>query len=197
MEAISNTVLGGITVPKAIPQQAAPNDHVPAVSLSTRLFAELDALPEDKITTQLNARNELVLSVGERTYDNVRLVRCFPRSAKESFIAVVDAEGGEIGIIEDLARCRPETRQLLKQLLDMAYHIPQITKINKITMQGFVPVWDVETDRGHHVFELRSRRELLKLDDRILLRDADGNNYEIVNYKALDKHSRALLEQEI
>jgi hypothetical protein len=184
-------------VPGTTPWRAAVNSHASATSLATKLFAELDAIPEDSIEARLNNRNELVLTIGEDTYENVRLIRCFPRSDKQRHIAVVDADDNEIGIIEDLAKCRPETRQLLEKLLDIAYHIPQIKKINKITMRGFIPVWNVETDRGHHVFELRSRRELVKIDDRILLRDADGNNYEIENYKALDKHSRALIEQEI
>lgn len=184
-------------MPCTTPQRAAANSHASAASLTTKLFAELDAIPEELIDARLNNRNELVLTIGRDTYENVSLIRCFPRSAKQQFISLVDANGHEIGIIQDLAKCRPETRQLLEKLLDIAYHIPQITKINKITMHGFVPVWNVETDRGHHVFELRSRRELVKMNDRILLRDADGNNYEIENYKALDKHSRALIEQEI
>ena len=59
-----------------------------------------------------------------------------------------------------------------------------------------MPRWQVETDRGPRTFEIRSsRRDMRVLSaGRILIRDADGNLYEVPDYRQLDPQSRALVE---
>ena len=54
----------------------------------------------------------------------------------------------------------------------------------------------METDRGHRVFEIpSSKRDVRVIDDvRVILRDADGNRYEIVDYRRLDPESVAFVE---
>ena len=58
--------------------------------------------------------------------------------------------------------------------------------------------WEVETDRGYRVFDIRDREDLRLIGGtRVLLQDADGNRFEIEDIGELDDRSRRLLEAEI
>jgi len=165
--------------------------------LSARLDNELGILPAETIDIKYNELNELVLTTGGRTYVNVRLVRCFPITEENKYITVLAADGTEIGLIEDVEACRPEVAALLKKALQDAYLVPQITKVNNITVRGYLPVWDVETDRGPHILELNTRRETFMVGKKVVIRDADGNRYEIPDFTKLDKRSQSLVEKEV
>jgi hypothetical protein len=162
-----------------------------------QLAQELPLLPAAELDAEVDVMQELQVSVNGVTYYDVRLVRAFPLSAEGQYIVLLDGEDEEVGIIEDLADCKPEVEQLLQEILRNAYLVPRIAKINSITQKGLVPVWDVETDRGRRVFEVRSRRDVLMIGTRISIRDADGNRYEIIDYTELDLLSRRLLEREV
>jgi hypothetical protein len=166
-------------------------------SLEVRLDKELGILPAKEIKVEFNELNEMVLSVGEHSYVNIRLVRCFPITEENKYIAVIGSDGAEIGLIEDVDQCRPEVASLLKKALQDAYLVPQITRVNNITARGYLPVWDVETDRGHHILELNTRRESFMIGKKVVIRDADGNRYEIADYTKLDKRSQNLVEKEV
>jgi hypothetical protein len=57
----------------------------------------------------------------------------------------------------------------------------------------------VETDRGRRVFELHSSRRDIRVlpGGRVLVRDADGNLYEIPDVRRLDVASHAFVEDYI
>ncbi|MGI6082828.1 MAG: DUF1854 domain-containing protein [Limnochordia bacterium] len=168
-----------------------------AVKQREHLTSELNLLPAREIEARLNSMKDLEVSVNGQIHEKVRLVRSFPLSDERRFIVLLDAEGEEIGIIENLDACRPEVEQLFSQLLEDTYLVPVITKVHSLSYTGLVPVWDVETDRGPHRIEMRSRRDLTALGTRIMLRDADGNRYEIPDYTRLDLRSRRIVEEEI
>jgi hypothetical protein len=55
--------------------------------------------------------------------------------------------------------------------------------------------WEVETDRGPRVFEVRSREDLRWLHPgHLIVRDIDGNRYEIKRFDDLDSASRIKIE---
>jgi hypothetical protein len=168
-----------------------------AVEQQERLATELDLLPAQKLEAHLNELKELEVCVDGQVYWDVRLVRSFPLSEERRYIVLLDPEDNEIGIIENLDACRPEVVQLFSQLLSDAYLVPIVTRVYSLSHAGLVPVWDVETDRGRRQIEMRSRRDLTALGTRILFRDADGNRYEIPDYRKLDPRSRRIVEQEV
>ena len=123
--------------------------------------------------------------------------RAFPLSSEDSFITLTDNEGNEIGTIRELAALDPDSRLSLEAELVRVYYTPKILQVNGLKENFHIPGWDVETDRGPRVFEIRSgRRDVRDLGKgRLLIRDADGNRYEIPNYHNLDPASRALVER--
>lgn len=168
-----------------------------AVKQQERLATELDLLPAPQLQAKINEMKELEVRVNGQVHQEVRLVRSFPLSEERRYIVLLDPEDEEIGIIENLDDCRPEVAQLFSQLLSDVYLVPVITRIYSLSHAGLVPVWDVETDRGRRQIEMRSRRDLVALGTRIMFSDADGNRFEIPDYRELDPRSRRIVEQEI
>ena len=136
---------------------------------------------------------------GGDLHSRVKVVRTFPISAAARFLMVKDREGAELGIIRDAAELDDASRKVLEEELEQNYFTAQITRVNRIAGRFHIPEWDVVTDRGPRVFEIRSsRRDIRSLGGgRVLILDADGNRYEIADYRKLDPVSRALVETQV
>ena len=135
---------------------------------------------------------------GKGEYRKVKVFRSFPLSDPHRFITFRDQGNQEIGVLEDAGSLDRTSRRVLEAELEKSYVIPRITQINDIHDDSGVPTWDVHTDRGPREFELRTRQDAQSLGrGRILIKDIDGNKYEIPNCYKLDPRSQALLEEEI
>lgn len=146
-----------------------------------------------------NAFEELVVELPDgAVYTGVVPVRNFPITQPDRYISLLDADKNEIGLIEDIKQLNKPDRKTLREELRKCYFTPKITKIHSIEGQYGVSQWEVETDCGPVTFDLRSRSDIVSLDGgRLLIKDADGNRYEIPNYRKLDPKSIALLETQI
>ncbi len=143
---------------------------------------------------------DLVLSIeGSDPVHGVRPTRCFPISSGDRFIALNAHDGGELGLVRDVAELNADSQKALRSELSRSYFRPQIQRVLSITEQYHVPRWQVETDRGPRIFEIRSSRRDMRVlgAGRILIRDADGNLYEVLDYRQLDPQSRALVETQV
>jgi len=129
----------------------------------------------------------------------VSIVRAFPISAAEDFIIFKDAEGKELGALRQMAELDPSSHQVLEAELERIYFTPRITRIHSIEVNFRIPKWEVETDRGRRVFEISSSRSDIRAlgGGRVLIRDADGNRYEIADYRRLDPFSSGLVEAQL
>ncbi len=126
----------------------------------------------------------------------------FPLTDPDQFISFVEIKDGkkdeEIGIIEDLRKLDSKSRKVLKAELKRVYFMPQITKINRMKDNHGVMAFDVETDKGQREFETRYREDIRKISDgRVIIKDSDGNRYEIRDYLKLDQRSIELIDSEI
>ena len=126
----------------------------------------------------------------------VSAVRAFPLSAENEFIVLRNEEGEEVGTVRKLTELDAASRSVLTAELQKAYFRPQILQIYEIEENYHIPKFDVETDRGPRVFEIRSQRNDIRVmgNGRVMIRDADGNLYEIPDYRKLDPVSHALIE---
>ena len=160
------------------------------------LTGDLSLLSPRDIRLYLDDFDDLTLDLRGEIHTRIGVQRAFPLNAPTKFIVLHDSAGGEIGIVRDLTDLAPDSRSALEIALEQAYFMPRILKINSIVSNFHVPTWDVETDRGHRVFEIpSSRSDVRVIDDvRVILRDADGNRYEIVDYRRLDPDSVAFVE---
>jgi len=166
------------------------------------LKQELNILDPGRLRLFLDEFEDLTMEMeGGETRRPVTAMRAFPVTDRERFIILKDREEKEIGIILNLSDLAPESRAALAAELERIYFIPKITFVHHIEEQYHIPKWEVETDRGPRVFEIRSGRHNQDVRNlgsgHILIRDADGNQYEIPDYRKLDPISRALVEGQI
>ena len=160
---------------------------------------ELEFIDASKLRIERNAFEELVVQLPDGTvHTKVEPVRSFPVSETTRYIALLDNEGIEIGIVEDVNKLTPASRDILMEELQKRYFMPKITKINSLDGQYGVTNWDVETIQGNVEFGLRTRYDIVTLESgRVLIKDADGNRYEIENCNKLDPKSMALLQTQM
>ena len=163
------------------------------------LLEEVRLLEPDRVRLTVDTFGDLSLELeGDGVARTVQVSLAFPLTAPADF-AVLREEGGEIGAIRKLAELDSTSRGVLEAALKEAYFVPVITRVNAIQVDFRIPTWDVETDRGARSFEISSMRSDVQQrgNGRILIRDADGNRYEISDRKKLDAASRALLDGQL
>lgn len=160
---------------------------------------ELTLLDAGKVRIERNAFEELVVQLPDGSIrTKVKPVYAFPVSETNRYIALIDEESNEIGIIEDIKHLPHESRKILVEELQKHYFLPKITKINALEGQMGITQWVVETSQGDVQFSLRSRYDIITLGNgRVLIKDADGNRYEIEDYNKLDLKSITLLETQM
>ena len=159
----------------------------------------LTFLDASSVRIDRNAFEELVVQLPDGSIrTKVEPVYAFPVSATSQYISLMVEESNEIGIIQDIKHLPHESRKILVEELQKRYFMPKITKINALEGQFGITQWVVETSQGDVQFSLRSRYDIVTLENgRILIKDADGNRYEIENYNKLDPQSIALLETQM
>jgi hypothetical protein len=158
---------------------------------------ELTLLDPKRVRLYIDKFEDLALELeGGEIHKPVKPLRAFPVTDGDSFIVLRDAENKEIGTIQNLSRLDAESQRALSEMLERLYFTARITRINGVEEAFHIPTWDVETDRGPRVFEMGSmRRDIRPLaGGRVLIRDADGNRYEIPDYRKLDPISRSFTE---
>ncbi len=132
----------------------------------------------------------------------VMAVMGFPLTNPDQFISIIGMKDGkkdkEIGIIEDTKKLDSKSRKILKGELKRAYFMPQITKINRLKEDHGMMKFDVDTDKGQREFETRYKEDIRKLKGgHVVIKDSDGNRYEIKDYRRLDQKSVILIDSEI
>ena len=160
------------------------------------LTQELNLLDPGCCRLYLDEFQDLILELeGGSIHKAVAVHRIFPITAPNYFIVLIDSDGEEIGIIRDVSELCRESRRALATELERDYFTPKIISINAIEERFHILEWDVETDRGSRAFETRSSRDIRSVvGGRIVIRDAEGNRYEIPDYRKFDPISRAIVE---
>ncbi|MCL2089544.1 MAG: DUF1854 domain-containing protein [Oscillospiraceae bacterium] len=116
----------------------------------------------------------------------VYLYRSFPFTAPNEFISVRDDDGKEIGIIRDIRNLSGETAAAVSKALKARYFVPVITKIISVKEEYGYSYWYVGTDKGECRFVAQMGRASITLSPtRVMIRDLDGNRFEIPDTAAL------------
>lgn len=151
--------------------------------------------PSAVLFRQEHTRLQLRLE-GEEEWRDVTLARLFPLSDPDGWIAVVDKDDKEIGILETLHGLPPESLACVRAELHRRYMVPEIRRILACKDRFDLLEWEVETDRGPAAILMRHPQESIKqlIPGRYSLTDVEGNRYDIPNLSTLDAESRRLLE---
>ncbi|MCY2931436.1 MAG: DUF1854 domain-containing protein [Planctomycetota bacterium] len=144
-----------------------------------------------------NASGELVVTLAGRAepYVGARVARCFPWSIPEAYVSVRSSEGKEIALLDSLEALDEASRRIAETELHGSVFQPRIRRVTAFRMEFGVAMVTAETDRGPVSFEIRQREDVRHLSPtRALLRDPDGNTYEVEDLDALDDYSRKHLQ---
>ncbi|HOF18938.1 MAG TPA: DUF1854 domain-containing protein [Phycisphaerae bacterium] len=162
----------------------APRNSGPEASQPVRL----ERNPAGQLVVHLPDREAPVVDAGA--------ARCFPWSMPDQYISLRDADGKELVLLRSMDELDPASRKVLDEELQGKVFNPVITRVVEFKHEFGVTNVTAETDRGTVTFQIRSRDDVRVLSDRrALLRDADGNSYELSDLDALDPASRKHLQQ--
>lgn len=158
----------------------------------------LRILDPSKVKIFKDEFNRMWLRIGDELIPDARPVRALPISNPNKYIFFFDKDGKEVGMIQDPSKLDQNSKKVLFEELKLIYFIPKIKKIYSLVERYGASSWEVETDIGRKRFEVQERENIRVLQGRkVVIKDVDGNLYEIPDYYKLDPSSRALLETEI
>jgi hypothetical protein len=159
--------------------------------------ADLIPSPSDSFRLHHDALGRLVLTeAGGREHVDVEPARAFPISDPENRISIRDSHGHELRWIESLSDLPADVRSVLETDLRRREFIPIVKRIIHMTAFTEPSEWDVETDRGRTQFLLGNEDDVHRLDGhRAIIIDTHGIRFLIPDIRALDAHSRRILER--
>ena len=136
---------------------------------------------------------------GDRSYLRVKAFRAFPITHPHKYIGFCDDANKEIGIVRDPKEMDHDSQKLLNRALRQRYLAPKILNVLAASEKYGVSNWHVETDRGLRDFAVIDHTENVWLigKGRVAIQDADGNRFDVPDYRTLDDKSSDLLDRMI
>ena len=107
-----------------------------------------------------------------------------------------DEEGTEIGLLDDVRGLDPDSQRIIRDELERSYFMPRITDVLDVREELNVVIWEVETNRGPRKFEVRHVRQNIRRMGRrrLVIKDVDGNRYEIRDWIKLPPLAQKLIQ---
>lgn len=148
-------------------------------------------------TLTRNPAGRLICTLADGTvHANITPVRAFPLGAPDEGLALMSQEGHEIAWVERLVDLDAANRDLIEDELASREFMPEILRIADVSSFATPSTWQVETSRGSTALVLKGEEDIRRLPDNgLLIADRHGVLYLIRDRKALDRHSRKILER--
>lgn len=152
-------------------------------------------LDPSTIRIRRTERGMLLVHIGTDAHDDVSVRRAFPLQAADKLIGLFDSDGEELGILEVPQQLDADSRAALDEQLSITYFLPKITTVVNVTEDFGVVQADVVTTSGDRQIEIRGIRSSIRVlsRHRALIEDAEGNRYELSDYRTLPKIMREIL----
>jgi hypothetical protein len=130
------------------------------------------------------------------THEGVVPVRAFPIAAPDEGIALINAEGHEVGWADRLADLPPPFGQLIEEELASREFVPEIEHIFEVSSFACPSTWQVRTNRGQATLLLKGEEDIRRLSHtQMMISDTHGIQFLIRDISSLDRHSRKLLDR--
>ena len=173
-------------------------ENAPATGWDAEV-SRVDMVEPDRVRIWRDEFHRLHVQVnGETEHVDVRPARAFPISEAADCISFLDRDDKEVLLLKGPSELDSGSRQVLEEEMGRTYFVPKITYVYEIEDSHGAARWEVETDRGYRVFDVRDREDVRVIKGRrVLLQDADGNRFEIEDLGLLDLQSQKLVDKEI
>ena len=148
-------------------------------------------------TLTRNPAGRLICTLADGTvHANITPVRAFPLAAPDEGLALMSQEGHEVAWIDKLAALDSANRALIEEELAGREFMPEIQRIVEVSSFATPSTWTVDTSRGQTELVLKGEEDIRRLPENgLLIADRHGVLYLIRDRKAMDRHSRKILER--
>jgi hypothetical protein len=165
--------------------------------MKTQPAAPLPVSDGTGVQLSLDPWGRLVVSTADGArFVGVDPVRAFPISEPDAWVSFTDEHGREVFSLRTLDGLTPESRGFLEKELALREFVPVITRIKRISGEGTPCDWEVETDHGPTRFSVDSADDVRLLGaHRVMIGDSRKLRYQVPDTRALDAHSRNLLDR--
>ena len=170
-----------------------------ALQIRERTYLDFDAAVDNVNIRRQPNEHRLDVKINDQVFRVGRVTSAFPLSAYLKRVVFFNTEGEEIGCLKNASRLDHKSLELLHEELDKAYFMPRIESIKGIDDYLELELWQVQTNRGTRSFEVRNPRRNVRIisPQRMVVKDVDGNRYEIRDWRMMDRKSLALLSRHL
>ena len=136
------------------------------------------------------------MTLGSDTQTLGSIMSAFPLTHPGHMVSLRDLEGQEIGVLDNVRELDERSRDVVREELERTYFMPKILDIHDVREELNVVTWEVDTNRGSRTFEVRNVRQNVRRVGRrrLVIKDVDGNRYEIRDWIDLPPHAQKLIE---
>lgn len=143
---------------------------------------------------KLNANYELLFTDLENQEKLVSIKQCFPRTHAQKYLSVVDRDGSEQLLIEDLRELSNSDRKIIEQYLKFKNFRFGIQQILEVKEEFGVRTFKVETDKGKRTFQMPLQDWPIKSETgQVVFEDINADIYVIENLAGLDNATKKAL----
>ncbi len=144
-----------------------------------------------------NEHGDPVARIGETQIVLGHVLSVFPISNRGAFVSLRDLNGDEIAVLERTDDLDGTSRHIVHEELNRSYFLPRIEEIFSVTDDLNVITWNVFTDKGSRTFEVRDPRKNVRSvgGGRYIVKDVDGNRYDIPRLGRLPLKSQTLIRE--
>ena len=152
-------------------------------------------LDASRTTCGKDAEGGLVVRCDGEEIAVTSVMTAFPISRPGTMVSLRDDEGNEVAIIDNIGRLDNTSRYIIQQELEKSYFMPVITDFIYSEEKLGVLTMEVDTDKGPRTFQIRNFRKCIRQlgKGRVLIRDVDGNRYEVKHWPSLSSRGRNIL----
>ena len=131
-------------------------------------------------------------------HTGVTPVRAFPIGAPDEGLSLVSAEGREIVWVDRLSHLPAAQRVLIEEDLAAREFMPAIRRILGVSTFSTPSTWQLDTDRGPAELVLKAEEDIRRLPGAqaaLLITSGHGIVFKVPDLRAMDRHSRRLIER--
>lgn len=123
-------------------------------------------------------------------------VQAFPIDAPGENVSLVSADGHELVFIAQISGLDVDSRRLILEEIAQRDFLPVVDRLLSVSTFATPSTWEVQTDRGLTRFVLKGEEDIRRLrNGGLLITDSHGVTYRVTDMRALDRHSRKLLDR--
>ena len=156
----------------------------------------MSTTPTKVLPMSTNSMGQLCWHHADNSVEIITAVRAFPIGAPQQGIALVNQDGKEVCWLTGLEDLSEHARALIEADLAGREFMPEIQKLCSVSTFATPSTWEVETNRGRTSFVLKGEEDIRRLaPPSLLITDSHGIHFLIRDMRALDKHSKKLLDR--